>query len=95
MGYLEDLKKICSEMTEVASDKSTIDKCAELSVTIDKLEEENTNLLKNMDELKKAYKESIIHGSFGDNKPADVTNSDTKEVSFENMLNEFMKNYKN
>ena len=46
MGFLDDLKRICSEMSEIATDKASIDKVAELSVTINKVEEENTKLLK-------------------------------------------------
>lgn len=89
MGYLDDLKKICSEMTEVASDRATIDKCAEMSVTINKLEEEHNTFLKDYDELKGAYKQAVTHNSFGSNKPADdeVT---PKPISFENVLQEFI-----
>lgn len=91
MGYLDELKKICSEMTEVAPDKQAIDRCAELSVVIDKLEEENNSFMKNYDELKNAYKEAVLHNSYGDNKPSNDI-GDTKPVSFENMLNEFVSN---
>lgn len=89
MSYLEDLKKICSEMTEVASDKASIDKAAEMSVVINKLEQEQTKFLKDYDELKGAYKDAILHNSYGDNKPSNDI-GDTKPVSFEEMLNQFI-----
>jgi len=89
MSYLDDLKKICSEMTEVASDKASIDKAAEMSVVINKLEQEQTKFLKDYDELKGAYKDAILHNSYGDNKPSNDI-GDTKVVSFEEMLNEFI-----
>lgn len=89
MSYLEDLKKICSEMTEVASDKASIDKAAEMSVVINKLEQEQTKFLKDYDELKGAYKDAILHNSYGDNKPSNDI-GDTKSVSFEEMLNQFI-----
>lgn len=89
MSFLEDLKRICSEMSEIATDKKAIDKCAELSVTINKVEEENTKLLKDYDELKGAYKDAILHNPYGNNKPSNDI-GDTKSVSFEDMLNEFM-----
>lgn len=89
MSYLEDLKKICSEMTEVASDKASIDKAAEMSVVINKLEQEQTKFLKDYDELKGAYKDAILHNSYGSNKPSNDI-GDTKTVSFEEMLNQFI-----
>ena len=89
MSYLEDLKKICSEMTEVASDKASIDKAAEMSVVINKLEQEQTKFLKDYDELKGAYKDAILHNSYGENKPSNDI-GDTKSVSFEEMLNQFI-----
>lgn len=89
MSYLEDLKKICAEMTEVASDKASIDKMAEMSVVINKIEEENTKLLKNYDELKGAYKDAILHNPYGENRPSNDI-GDTKPVSFEDCLAKFM-----
>lgn len=89
MSYLEDLKKICAEMTEVASDKASIDKMAEMSVVINKLEDEQTKLLKNYDELKGAYKDAILHNPYGENKPSNDI-GDTKPVSFEDCLAKFM-----
>lgn len=93
MGFLDDLKRICSEMSEIATDKTSIDKVAELSVTINKVEEENTKLLKDYDELKGAYKDAILHNSYGSNKPSNDI-GDTKTVSFEDCLNEFMSKQK-
>lgn len=93
MSYLEDLKKICAEMTEVASDKASIDKMAEMSVVINKIEEENTKLLKNYDELKGAYKDAILHNPYGENKPSNDI-GDTKSVSFEDCLAKFMSEQK-
>ena len=93
MGFLDDLKRICSEMSEIATDKASIDKVAELSVTINKVEEENTKLLKDYDELKGAYKDAILHNSYGSNKPSNDI-GDTKAVSFEDCLNEFMSKQK-
>lgn len=89
MSYLEDLKKICADMTEVASDKASIDKVAEMSVVINKLEEEQTKLLKNYDEIKASYKDAIMHNSYGENKPSNDI-GDTKPVSFEDCLAKFM-----
>lgn len=93
MSYLEDLKKICAEMTEVASDKASIDKMAEMSVVINKIEEENTKLLKNYDELKGAYKDAILHNPYGENRPSNDI-GDTKSVSFEDCLAKFMSEQK-
>lgn len=93
MSYLEDLKKICAEMTEVASDKASIDKMAEMSVVINKIEEENTKLLKNYDELKGAYKDAILHNPYGENRPSNDI-GDTKPVSFEDCLTKFMSEQK-
>ena len=93
MSYLEDLKKICAEMTEVASDKASIDKMAEMSVVINKLEDEQTKLLKNYDELKGAYKDAILHNPYGENRPSNDI-GDTKPVSLEDCLANFMSEQK-
>lgn len=93
MGYLDKLKEICSKMTEVASDKAQIDRCAELSVTIDKLEEEQTQMLKSYDEMKASYKDAVIHNSYSNQPPKSIeAQTGAQSVSFEAVLKEFMAN---
>ena len=94
MGYLDKLKEICGQMTEVASDKAQIDRCAQLSVTINELEQEQTQMLKNYDELKASYKDAIMHGSYSSQAPKDDIEAHTKPFSFEEQLASFMANKK-
>lgn len=96
MSYLEKLKEICSKMTEVATDKAQIDRCAELSVTIDSLEKEQTDLLKNYDEMKASYKDAVIHNSYSKQPPKTIeAQTGAQTVSFESVLKEFMANNNN
>ena len=91
MGYLDKLKELCAQYTETANTKEELDFSVNLKNTIDGLEAEEAQILKNQDELKAAYKEAILHNSFGDKKPVDpVTN--TTSVDFNEFLNNFMKN---
>lgn len=90
MGYLEELKKLCSKMQETSQTKEEIDTSAQLSNIVDGLEAEEAQTLKNMNELKAAYKDAILHNSFGDKKPVEPA-TNTGSVDF----NEFLNNYIN
>ena len=89
MSYLERLKETCSHMQEVSNTKEEIDTAAQLQETVNGLEAEVGQILKNQDELKAAYKEAILHNSFGDKKPVDPV-TDTKSVDFNEFLNQFI-----
>jgi len=88
MSYLEDLKKLCANMEEVSQSKEEIERAASMKNIINGLEEEEAQRLKNFDELKAAYKEAILHSSFGDKKPIEVT-TDTKSINFDEFLNDW------
>lgn len=91
MGYLDKLKEICSKMQETSQTKDEIDRVAEIQTVITGLEAEEAQTLKNYTELKESYKEAVLHNSYSQDKPKnDIDN--TKNISFESMLEEFVKN---
>lgn len=93
MTYLEQLKQLCSEMQEISNTKEEIDRSARLGNIIEGLEQEESQTLKNYDELKASYKEAILHNSYGDKKPVDVV-TDTKSLDFNEFLNEWTEKQK-
>ena len=89
MGYLDELKKLCAKMQETSNTKEEIDTSAQLSNIVDGLEAEEAQTLNTMNELKAAYKDAILHNSFGDKKPVEPA-TNTGSVDFD----EFLQNYK-
>lgn len=90
MGYLDQLKDICAQMTEVATDKDQIDRCAALSNTIKSLEDENSTMLKNYNELKSAYKDAVMNNSFSKTEPKNDIDKSGQAPDFDSMLKEFL-----
>lgn len=93
MGYLDQLRELCSKMQETSQTKEEIDTSVQLKNIVDGLEAEEAQTLKNYNELKASYKEAILHSSFGDKKPVDsVTN--TGSIDFNEFLNKWTENQK-
>lgn len=87
MGFLDELKKICADFTETANTKEELDFSVKLTNTINGLEAEEAQTLKQYDELKAAYKDAILHGTYGDTKPVEVASGSTGR-SLEELLQE-------
>ena len=88
MSYLEDLKKLCSEMQEVSNTKDEIDTTAKLSNIIEGLEAEQDQNLRQYNELKASYKDAVLHNSYGEKKAPEVTTG-TTGINFEDFLKQF------
>lgn len=86
MGYLNKLKELCAQYTENANTKEELDFSVNLQNTINGLEQEESQTLKNYDELKAAYKEAVLHGTFGSTDQQDRVDG-TKSISFEEYVN--------
>lgn len=94
MGYLDELRKMCAEMTEVGKSKEDVERVTKLENIANGLENEQKEILKANGELKEAYKKAIMHTSFDNSKPNNEEIDTQKPISFEEVLNDFIENEK-
>ena len=76
-------------LLDKAEDKELIDALVNINNTANEMISEHDQLLAKHDELKKSYKDAVMHSSFKEAPKNDPV--ETKTVSFEEMLANFIK----
>ena len=76
-------------LLDKAEDKELIDALININNTANEMISEHDQLLVKHDELKKSYKDAVMHSSFKEAPKNDPV--ETKAVSFEDMLANFIK----
>ena len=94
MSKLEELKQIVKEQFDKAETKEQIDCFAAIKSKFDEVSKEQEEIERQNTELIKSYKDLVQHTSFKPEKePIDTIDSKTV-VSFEDALNNFLKENK-
>lgn len=93
MSKLEELRQIVKEQFDKAETKEQIDCFAAIKSKFDEVSEEQEEIERQNAELIKSYKDLVQHTSFKPEKePIDTI--DSQPVSFEDALNNFLKEKK-
>lgn len=89
MGKLDELKKIVADAFENASDKTAIDKIAQINNALAGVEKEFNDVTAKNVELIKSYKDLIQHTSFNDPATRPTDEIGAPAVDFDALLNKF------
>ena len=92
MSKLEELKDLVAKAFEKAETKDNIETLATINNKIDEVSQESDTLFKKNEELITAYKDLVKHTSFQAPKINMEDEITSQPVSFEQALENFMKN---
>jgi hypothetical protein len=73
MDKLQELKNYVADLFSAATDKTTIEKSAIVQQKIEEVEQEQTKLRSDYQELLKDYKDALVHTSFKPKENEDVS----------------------
>ena len=92
MGRLDELRKMVSDLFAEADKKEVIEKAALVSNKIDEVAKEQELLINKNGELLNSYKELVLHTSFNDAPSAGNNPASSSTLSFDDMLENYLKN---